>query len=161
MRIAQGRFEHAAELFRRAAELKPDDHQAASLWAFAVKYLHRPDEYAVARRETLERAKRHVSLNPDDARGLYVVAQSLAEFGERDEARQWARKMIALAPEDSYILYGMVCVLASLGDVDEAITYFEQAVRRGFVQRAWIENDADLDPIRGHPTYKALVDALP
>jgi non-specific serine/threonine protein kinase len=160
MRVAQGRLEHAAELFRRAAELKPDDHQSATLWAFALKYLHRPDEYEAARRETLERGMRYASLNPDDARGLYVVAQSLADLGQREDALAWARRMMALAPDDPYILYGMVCVLASLGELDEAVTYFEQAVRRGFVQRAWIENDADLDPIRGHPTFKALVDAL-
>jgi pentatricopeptide repeat protein len=55
----------------------------------------------------------------------------------------------------------MVFILARIGEIDEAVAYFERAVRRGFVQRAWIENDADLEPIRGHPTYEALVASLP
>jgi non-specific serine/threonine protein kinase len=160
MRVAQGRLGEAATLFRKAAELKPDDHQSASLWAFTVKGLDRPEEYALARQESLDRGKRYASLNPDDARGLYVVAQTLAEFDRTDEALAWARRMIALAPDDPYILYGMVCILARLNRIDEAMTYFEQAVERGFVQRQWIEHDTDLDPIREHPKFKALVASL-
>ena len=68
--------------------------------------------------------------------------------------------MIGLAPHDPYILYGMVCILARLDEIDDAVRYFEQAVRRGFVQKEWIENDSDLEPIRGHPTYQAVVAAL-
>ena len=161
MRIAQGRFDDAARRFRRAAEVKPDDHQSATMLAFVLKSVGRPEEIDAARREVLERARRHVSLNPDDARGLYTLAQSLAELGQRDESLEWAGKMIALAPDDPYILYGMVCVLARLGESDDAVRYFEQAVRRGFVQKEWIENDTDLEPIRGHPVYQALVASLP
>jgi len=29
------------------------------------------------------------------------------------------------------------------------------------VQKEWIENDTDLEPIRGHPAYQALVASLP
>jgi serine/threonine protein kinase/tetratricopeptide (TPR) repeat protein len=160
MRVAQGRFEDAVRLFRRATELKPDDPQSATLLAFALKVVGRPDEVEAAQREGLARGLRHVSLNPDDARGLYVVAQSLAELGRRDECLEWARRMIAQAPDDPYILYGNVCVLARIGMIDEALACFEQAVRRGFVQKAWIEHDTDLDPIRDHPTYRALVATL-
>jgi len=160
MCVAQGRFERAAELFRQAAELKPDDHQAATLWAFSLKYLDRPEEYRMALEESLERGQRHVSLNPDDARGLYVVAQALAELDRPDEALAWGRRMMTLAPDDPYILYGMVCVLARIGNVDEAMRYFEQAVSRGFVQRQWIEHDRDLDPIREHPRFQALLATL-
>jgi pentatricopeptide repeat protein len=160
MRVAQGRFDAAARLFRHAAEVKTDDHQAALLWAFALKGLDRPEELAVARQESLERGTRYVSLNPDDARGLYVVAQTLAELDRRDEALGWARRMIALAPDDPYILYGLVCILARIGEIDEAMQYFEQALRRGFVQRHWIDHDGDLDPIRSHSAFEALVSRL-
>jgi TolB-like protein/Flp pilus assembly protein TadD len=160
MRVAQGRLADAAQLFRRASEVKPDDHQSVTLLAFVLKTVGTPDELAAARRETLERGRRYTALNPDDPRGLYVVAQSLAELGQRDESLDWARRMIALAPDDPYILYGMVCLLARLGEVQDALTYFERAVRRGFVQRDWIEHDSDLDPIRGHPTYQALIASL-
>ena len=160
MRIAQGRFEQAAHLFRRAADLDPDDYQSALLCAFALKNVKGPAECEAAWHVALGRARRHVSLNPDDARGLYALAQALVELGHRDEGLATARAMMVLAPDDPYILYGMVCILARLGEIDEAVTYFEQAVRHGFVQRQWIENDSDLDPIRGHPTYQALVNAL-
>jgi TolB-like protein/Flp pilus assembly protein TadD len=160
MRVAQGRLEDAVGLFRRAAELKPDDPQSAMLLAFALKTVGRPDEIEAAQREGLARAERHVSLNPDDARGLYAVAQALAELGRRDECLEWSHRMIALAPDDPYILYGNVCILARIGEIDEAVACFEKAVRHGFVQKAWIEHDADLDPIRDHPTYRTLVATL-
>ena len=157
MRIAQGRFDDAVRLFRRAAQINPEDHQSATLLAFVLKSVGRPEEIDAARRDVLERARRYVSLNPDDARGLYTMAQSLAELGQREESLEWAGRMIALAPDDPYILYGMVCVLTRLDEIDAAVRYFEQAVRRGFVQKEWIEHDSDLDPIRGHPTYKTLI----
>jgi adenylate cyclase len=160
MRVAQGRFEEAARLFRRASEIKPDDHQSVTLLSFVLKTAGTAEELDAARAETLERGRRYASLNPDDARGLYVVAQVLAELGRREESLEWARKMIALAPEDPYILYGMVCILTSLGELDEAVEYFERAVHLGFVQREWIEHDRDLDPIRGHPRFQALVATL-
>jgi adenylate cyclase len=160
MRVAQGRFRDAARLFRRAADLKPDDHQSVTLLAFVLKTAGEPGELDAARHETLDRARRHVALNPDDARGLYVLAQALAELGQAAESLAWARKMVALAPDDPYILYGMVCILTQVEEIDEAVRYFEQAVERGFVQREWIEHDHDLDPIRDHPTYRAILARL-
>jgi pentatricopeptide repeat protein len=160
MRVAQGRFRDAARLFRQAADVKPDDHQSMTLLAFAMKTVGSPAEIEATRLETLDRARRHVALNPDDARGVYVLAQSLAELGQSTESLVWAQKMVALAPDDPYILYGMVCVLTRIGRLDEAVRYFEQAVERGFVQKEWIEHDHDLDPIRDHPAYRAIVARL-
>jgi TolB-like protein len=160
MQVAQGRFRDAARLFRRAADLKPDDHQSVTLLAFVLKTAGEPGELDAARHETLDRARRHVALNPDDARGLYVLAQALAELGQAAESLVWARKMVALAPDDPYILYGMVCILTQVEEIDEAVRYFERAVERGFVQREWIEHDHDLDPIRDHPTYRAILARL-
>jgi adenylate cyclase len=140
--------------------VKPDDHQSMTLLAFAMKTVGSPAEIEATRLETLERARRHVALNPDDARGVYVLAQSLAELGQSTESLVWAQKMVALAPDDPYILYGMVCILTRIGRLDEAVRYFEQAVERGFVQKEWIEHDHDLDPIRDHPAYRAIVARL-
>ena len=160
-RVAQGRLGDAARLFARAAEVNREEYQAASLRAFVLRMVGRVDEAAEAYQSALDRCQRHVSLNPDDARALYMLGQVLVESGRKDEGVRSARKAVSLASGDPYILYGMVCVLARVGEIDEALRYFEQAVNRGFVQREWIENDADLDPLRKHPAYQAIMADLP
>ena len=41
-----------------------------------------------------------------------------------------------------------------------AIDYLEKAVAAGFFQKEWIINDGDLDPLREHPRYKALIEGM-
>jgi hypothetical protein len=36
----------------------------------------------------------------------------------------------------------------------------EKAVRNGFGHREWLENDSDLDPLRGDPRFKALLSKI-
>jgi adenylate cyclase len=99
-------------------------------------------------------------LNPDDARGLYLLAQCHVELGEGEKGLEWGRRARALGPEDPYVLYGVTCLFTRLGEVDEGVDHFEQAVRAGFRNRAWIEMDPDLDPIRDHPRFLAALATL-
>jgi hypothetical protein len=44
--------------------------------------------------------------------------------------------------------------------VEEAIDYLEKAIAAGFNQKEWIVNDGDLDPLREHPRYEALIEGM-
>jgi hypothetical protein len=43
------------------------------------------------------------------------------------------------------------------GRADEALDNLERDVRAGYNHRAWMETDSDLDPIRRHPRFQALL----
>ena len=54
----------------------------------------------------------------------------------------------------------MAC-LYSLEDMpDRAIECLEEAVEAGFGHRDWIEQDPDLNAVRDHPRFQALVGRL-
>jgi adenylate cyclase len=158
--FVQGKLEEAARLFELAESVKPEDCQAPSLLAFISRTLGHKQKCKDAHRRTLAKVERSLEFNPDDSRALYLGASALAELGDREKAFEWARKSYSLDPEDPYIVYGIACFHSQLGKIDEALDYFEKAVRAGFTQLEWINNDSDFDPIRDHPRFKAILAEL-
>jgi hypothetical protein len=47
-----------------------------------------------------------------------------------------------------------------MGEHEEALACIEKAVQNGFGHREWLENDSDLDSIRGEPRFQALLRRL-
>jgi serine/threonine protein kinase/tetratricopeptide (TPR) repeat protein len=158
--LMQGKWEQAARLFEEASRVKPEDVQSIVLLGLTYRKLGLQSRAEAAYRAGIERARRHLELNPDDARVLYLIAQSHVELGEKDEGLEWGRRARALGPEDPYVLYGITCLFTRIGEVEEAASQFEQAVGAGFRNRRWIEMDPDLDPIRDHPRYRAAMASL-
>ena len=46
------------------------------------------------------------------------------------------------------------------GNVEEAMDCLERAASGGLLQKGWYEHDGDLDPLRGHPRFKALLERM-
>ncbi len=159
--FAQGRLEEAARLFEKAADLERDDYQATLLVGQVYDSLKRPEEAASARRRGLERAEWRLRLNPDDVRARYMGANALVALGERARGLEWARAARALDPDEPMLLYNVACIYALAGALDEALDCAERAVRAGLTEKGWFANDSNLDPLRGHPRFQALLDTLP
>jgi len=157
---AQGRLEEAARLYEQAETVKAEDLQAPSLLAFTCRSLGQKERAEAAYRRTLAKVEKHLELNPDDSRALYLGATALLELGYRDKGLQWARRSYSLDREDPYIVYGIACFFSRFGSIDEAVDYFERAVSAGFTHEEWIKNDSDLDPLRNHPRFQAIIKTL-
>jgi Flp pilus assembly protein TadD len=104
--------------------------------------------------------ERHLELNPDDARALYLGGIALAQLGERDRALEWADRALALDSEDSGVLYNVACVQALCGKRDRALELLEKAIQNGFGHREWLENDSDLEVLRSEPRFQAMLQRL-
>ncbi len=153
----QGKLDEAVRLFEQAENVKPEDLQACSLMSFALRCLGQKEKSDLVSRRLLKKVERHIELNPDDSRALYLGATALLDLGDREKSLQWARKSYSLDPEDPYIVYGIACFHCMLGKYEEALDYFEKAVRAGFAHREWIETDKDLDPLRSDPRFQAIL----
>ena len=153
----QGKLDQAVELFQRASELRPEDYQAPFFVAQAYSALGEQSKSEVAIREALEVTERYLDLNPDDARALNLGASGLAQNGEPAKAEDWVRRALAIDPDDAGVRYNAACVYARLGRNEEAIDSLERAVKYGFGHREWLEQDPDLNPIRDHPRFQALL----
>ncbi len=156
--VAQGKLKQAAQLFERACEVRPDDYQAHFLLTTVYQGLGRTEDSLKASRCGLVLVEKHLELDPNDARALYMGAVGLAKLGERDRALEWARR--AYHPDEPIVLYNLACVHAVLGDVETAIDRLKAAVVCGFAHREWLENDSDFHSLKDHPRFQALMKRL-
>lgn len=155
--FAQGKLEQAAELFARAEAINPQDYQPAALAGMVYDGLRRPDMAAATRRRAMELIESHLQQHPGDVRALYMGANCLVSLGDRRKSLEWARLARSIEPEDPMVLYNLACIHAKAGEVETAIDCLTDAVKGGLVQKGWIVNDTDLDTIRAHPAYAALM----
>jgi adenylate cyclase len=156
----QGKIEKAALLFEKASEMRPDDYQATIFLVSAYKELNLPAKAEKAAHRAIELVEKHLRLNPDDARALYLGGSILITLGEVEKAINWAERAHTIDPNDPRVLYNMACIYSLAGKIERALDCFEKAIESGYASLEWIENDLDLDPIRNHPRFKKTLKKL-
>ncbi|MEJ2719690.1 MAG: protein kinase [bacterium] len=157
---SRGDLVKAARLFERAAVVDPANFDAPLLLAQTYRGLNQHDHVKELLQRGLENARKHLELNPDDARAIYMRAIGLAVAGEKEQAWKLIERARSIDPEDPMILYGAACVFALTGRDEEAITHLEKALSAGCCHRDWVEKDSDFDALRDHPRFKALMARL-
>jgi non-specific serine/threonine protein kinase len=156
--VQQGKLEDAASLFENALKVKPDDYQSPTFIGMAYSGLGRKEEALEAYRRAWQLAEKHLELHPDDARALYLGACALGRLGEGSRSLEWARRALAIDPEDCGILYNVACAYALQGKAEEAVDCLEKAMTHAFWYKRWAQHDSDLDLIRSHPRFQALME---
>ncbi|HZJ01226.1 MAG TPA: protein kinase [Gemmatimonadaceae bacterium] len=158
---AVGKFAEAAKWFERAVTVRPDDFAAQNLLANCYGALGRVDDATSAMRRTYDAARKHLELNPDNPRALYMGALALRGLGEPEKALDWNRRAQRMEPDDPSVLYNVACVYAQLSIPDKAIDALSTAIDNGFGHWQWIEHDTDLDSLRNRPDFIALLSKKP
>lgn len=155
----QGRFETAARLFEAADDLR-EDYQASFFAAQSLEALGRKTEAATGYEHAHDVAARHMEFNPDDPRAATMRAVALCRIGRPEEGLRWAEQALAIDPEDAGVRYNVACLFALEGATDRAFECLEDAIRAGFGNRAWLENDPDIASLRDDPRFDALMRPL-
>ena len=102
--IQEGRLEEAVKHWENAAAVRAEDYQSLFLMSGPLRGLSRPDEARAALDRGLLIVARHLELNPDDARALYLGAGALIQRGEREKALEWAERARTANESDSLVL---------------------------------------------------------
>jgi TolB-like protein/cytochrome c-type biogenesis protein CcmH/NrfG len=158
--FARGDLEKAIREYEEAIRARPEDYQSPLLVAQSFEDLGRADEARAVRRRGVRVAEEHLRLQPDDARALYMGANGLVALGETERGLEWADRALALDPEDPMLLYNIACIRAMAGKGDAALDCLERAVAAGLRHKAWLEHDSNLDSIRPHPRFQAVLRRL-
>jgi len=137
-------------------DLNPDDYESPLM--VIGSYQKAGDEANLRRYAEIgiQRARRHLEDYPDNPRPWYLGAAAFLVLKQPDEARRWAEAALAIAPEDRSTRYNVACFFALTGEAEEALDLLENSI----VVRSWIENDPELDSLRNHPRYHALIASL-
>ena len=158
--IVQGKYDMAVRYYNKASEVNPDDYQIPVLLAQVLTSLGRKEEGEAANRKGFELAEKAFKLNPEDARAYYMGAGALVRLGQQEKGLEWANRAMAIDPDDPAILYNVACVFTSVNKIENAIDCLEKTVKIGASYKDWMLNDSDLDPLRDHPRFKALLESL-
>ena len=157
--VTEGKFEKAIELFTRALEIQPDDCQAPLLLQTVYCALGKVEESKKYAHLGLKRAEEQLKLHPENSRPAQLGAVALASLGEKEKALKWLERVRLIDPDDNNARYNSACTYAQLGEIDQAIEMVEEWSKHcGVEQESWFLHDADLDPVRDHPRYPALLD---
>ena len=153
----QGNTSLSIEYFRKAMELNPDDYESPLMAIGSYQQAGDEDSMHHYARIGIERAKQHLEDYPDNPRPYYLGTTAFLILGEPEEAQKWADAALAMAPDDSTTRYNLACFYALIGKTDASLDLLESSMQ----SRSWIEGDHELDSLRDHPRYKALIDSLP
>ncbi len=160
MLFTEGKLEEAARRFEQACQVNPEDYQSPNLLGMVYTGLARQAEAQAAYQRSIQVIEKHLELHPDDGRALYLGAGALCQLGQREKSAEWARQALAMEPEDPGVLYNVGCVYSLLGRLEESVDCLEKALDKGYADKDWLLYDSDLNAVRDHPRFQALLKRL-
>ena len=75
----------------------------------------------------VEKTKRALELNPNDARALALGAGGYQKLGDKASGLAWLQRAQAVSPNSSNVMYNSACFHALAGDSEIALDYLEKA----------------------------------
>ncbi len=152
--IAKGRAQDALHIARTMLKIRPNSvggHWLMGNGFFAVRDYDRASQ-------SYENAIRH---NPACAKFLLAfLGLCCQRLGLYQRALRTYEEALRLNPDAKEIHYGLACTYSLINDPGHALPHLERAVELGYVDRGYIEKDADLDNIRNEPRFQDSLSRL-
>ena len=156
--IGQHRWEEAVQYLEIACTLDQDAYRPAGMVIQAYSGLGDHNNALAAARRALARCEKILAIEPDHGGALGFFVTSLVELGEVDRAREWTRRAVLFDPDNTRLHYNLGCAMATLGDADAACDLLDGVIDKVNASwLLWMVADNDLDPIRAHPRFMALM----
>lgn len=108
-----------------------------------------------ARRRFLEAIEADASI-PEAYNGVGVTYRMRNDL---PRALEWYKKALTIDADFGDAYYNMACVYALAGKKDLALRYLQIAALNGYATAGGMDEDPDLESLRGEPGYRALVKA--
>lgn len=86
--------------------------------------------------------------------GLYTKHGRIADGLRMD------RKLVRLLPRNATAHYNLACSLALVKRKTDALRALRHAIELGYKDFDWMQQDPDLDVLKNHPEFLALLDQL-
>jgi adenylate cyclase len=155
------RFDDAILHFEKAATAVETDFSAAGMLGSCYTAIGDKEGARRAARRALERCEKIVAVEPDNGSAMGFAVGALAVLGEVERAKEWAERAILLDPDNINLRYNFACsLIVDLHDYEAALDMLGPRFETmGIEVLNWVKSDPDLDPIRDHPRFKAMLAA--
>lgn len=156
-KIYQGDVRTAIEYYQKASEIRPEGYQCDLIQMTLLASLGEHKSAKKKAKEGLRKAKNWLELNPDDNRAWNMGAFALHRLGEADEAEGWMNTSLVNSPQNSELAYNAASFYSLTGDIEKSLEYLSQAADSGCLNVSWLEQDSDLDAVRGTQRFHEIV----
>ena len=154
------RYDDAIACLEKAAAVAPMDFWALGMAIQCYRAKGDSEGEKDAARRTLARVEKLLASEPDHGNAMSFGVTALVSLGEAARAKEWAQRAVLLDPNNRNLRYNLGCSMGALGEFDAAFELlelvFQTAPPQGLV---WAKEDNDLDAIRDHPRFKAMIAA--
>jgi serine/threonine-protein kinase len=110
--------------------------------------------------EAVKSMRKAVALAPQLGFTQAALANALARNGEKKEAQEILDKLLAESKRGYISAYDVALVYAGLGENDHAFDWLARAIAERSMFVVHLTWDARLEPLRGDPRFKELVQRL-
>ena len=156
-------YYEAIALYERGVQALQRHNYPAAAEHFRVVLERYPDE-----RELVERARLYLRVceretsrqpqNPTTPEERVYAATVSLNAGDHDRALEHLRRAIEDDPESDHAHYIMTVALTMRGRLDEALDHLQRAIALNPENRSLARQDPDLDTLREHDDFKAILD---
>ena len=161
LRFRQQRLKESIRYFEKAVALEEGDFGSAGMLITCYTALGNREAARRAAEITLARAEKVLAHDPNNGSAMGHGSDALAVLGKGERAKEWMGRALLIDPENLSMRYNFVCALANhLKDTEAALEMLGPAFEKmgtGLINHAKI--DPDLDPLREHPRFKAMLAA--
>jgi adenylate cyclase len=161
LRYGMRQFDKAIVHFEKATTIVETDYASAGMLVSCHIAAGDREGARRAARRALERCEKIVAVEPDNGSAMGFAVGALATLGEAERAKEWAERALLLDPDNANLRYNFACTLITeLHDVDAALDLLAPALEGMRIEAInWAKADPDLDAIREHPRFKAMLSA--
>jgi adenylate cyclase len=151
----------AIPFYEKAAQVMDNDYMTAGMVLSCYNAIGDREGARLAARRSLERVERIVAQDPDNGSAISFGVGALAALGEHERAKEWMERAMLLDPDNINMRYNFACMLVTeMRDFEAALDMLEPRFTQIPVEALrWTKVDPDLDAIRDHPRFKAMIEA--
>ena len=153
---SRGEFAQAIDAYRKSIELRPKAAVTHRNLGDALARLGRGAEARAAYARAAELTEAELKVNPQDARGLGMLAVYLQKAGDQERASARINEAMSRAPNDVDVLYRAAVIQALQGRGDEAMKYLRRAVEAGY-SRSRVNEEDDFSQLKTRSDFQSLV----
>jgi adenylate cyclase len=151
----------AIAFFEKAASEIASDFYAAGMLPGLYLKVGDSEGARVAARRAAERCEKAVALEPDNGSAMAFLVIALAVLGENERMKEWIERAVLLDPDNLNMRYNLACVLIKFAHDNAAgLDMLKFVLERCLADVVnWVHGDADLDPVRDDPRFRAMLAA--